>query len=58
MNGQMMRRLLALALSALILLGSCSVAETVPAVGEESAPAVLETAMDAVGEAAVEESVR
>ena len=57
MNGQMMRRLLALALSALILLGSCSIAETVPAVGEESAPAVLETAMDAVGEAAVEESV-
>ena len=33
MNGQMMRRLLALALSALILLGSCSIAETVPAVG-------------------------
>ncbi|MGN0184037.1 MAG: leucine-rich repeat protein [Aristaeellaceae bacterium] len=62
----MMRRLLALLLSALMLLGSCSIAETVPAVAAEGAPAVetaaaMETAteestIDAVAKTAAEES--
>ncbi|MDO5322527.1 MAG: leucine-rich repeat protein [Clostridia bacterium] len=55
MNNQMMRRLLALALSALMLLGSCSIAETVPAVAAESAPAVRELAPDVTAEPAAEE---
>ena len=55
MNSHMMRRLLALALSALMLLGSCSIAETVPAVAAESAPAVQELAPDVTAEPAAEE---
>ena len=56
MNSHMMRRLLALALSALMLLGSCSIAETVPAVAAESAPAVQELAPDVTAEPAAEEA--
>ena len=56
MNKNRLRRLLALALSALMLLGSCSIAETVPAVETESVPAVQELAPDATAEPAAEES--
>ena len=57
MNNHMMRRLLAMVLSALLMLGSCSIAETVPVDGAESTPvtqeaAVIEAAASDPGEGA------